>query len=145
MVLCFKLLADVGLQAHVDTTAVIVQRSPDGESLRLKFQLGEATPSRPSLLPYLIPKGYVTIDGASLTLTDVDDVQRTFDVMLIQHTQQKITLSKKEIGEKVNIEVDMVGKYVEKSVVAALGGEGGQGIRSLVERVVEEALKKKGI
>ncbi|KAF5385023.1 hypothetical protein D9615_001232 [Tricholomella constricta] len=127
------------VQAHVDTTATVVERSTDGDSLRLKLQLPEATAERPSLLPYLIPKGYVTIDGASLTLTAVDDTQRTFEIMLIQHTQQKITLSKKEIGEKVNIEVDMVGKYVEKSVVAALGGRGGDGIRALVEKVVEES------
>jgi riboflavin synthase len=138
-------LNDSGWQAHVDATAIIVERSTDGESLRLKFQLEEPSPSRPSLLPYLIPKGYVTIDGASLTLTDVDDTHRTFNVMLIRHTQQKITLSRKQVGEKVNIEVDMVGKYVEKSVVAALGGGGGQGIRALVEKVVEEALGKKGI
>ena len=136
---------DSECQAHVDTTAIIVERSTDGESLRLKFQMEEPSPSRPSLLPYLIPKGYVTIDGASLTLTDVDDTQRTFSVMLIQHTQQKITLSRKEVGENVNIEVDMVGKYVEKSVVAALGGGGGQGIRTLVEKVVEDVLGKKGI
>lgn len=129
-------------QAHVDTTAIIVECSTDGESLRLKFQLPESSPSRPSLLPYLIPKGYVTIDGASLTLTEVDDTQRTFSVMLIQHTQEKITLSRKQVGEKVNIEVDMVGKYVEKSVVAALGGGGGQGIRTLVEKVVEEVLAR---
>jgi riboflavin synthase len=123
----------------------LVKREPDGESLRLSFQLPEATVARPSLLPYLIPKGYVTIDGASLTLTAVDDSSRTFDVMLIQHTQQKITLSKKPIGAKVNIEVDMVGKYVEKSVVAALGGRGGEGIRGLIEKVVEDVLAKKGL
>ncbi|RDB29236.1 Riboflavin synthase [Hypsizygus marmoreus] len=133
------------VQAHVDTTATVVERTSDGDSLRLRFQLPEATPSRPSLLPYLIPKGYVTIDGASLTLTGVDDSRRTFDVMLIQHTQDKITLGKKVIGSKVNIEVDMVGKYVEKSVVAALGGRGGEGIRGVVEKVVEDVLARKGL
>ncbi|KAF8078958.1 hypothetical protein FPV67DRAFT_1558130 [Lyophyllum atratum] len=133
------------VQAHVDTTATVVERTTDGDSLRLKFQLPEPTAARPSLLPYLIPKGYVTIDGASLTLTAVDDTQRTFDVMLIQHTQQKITLSKKLIGSKVNIEVDMVGKYVEKSVVAALGGGGGDGIRALVEKVVEEVIGRRRV
>jgi riboflavin synthase len=133
------------LQAHVDTTATVIDRIPDGDSLRLLFQLPEPTPSRPSLLPYLIPKGYVTIDGASLTLTVVDDNRRTFGVMLIQHTQEKISLSKKEIGSKVNIEVDMVGKYVEKSVLAALEGGGGQGMRTLVEKVVEDVLAKKEI
>ncbi|KII94266.1 hypothetical protein PLICRDRAFT_153770 [Plicaturopsis crispa FD-325 SS-3] len=133
------------VQAHVDSTAVIVDRSVDGDSVRLLFQLPEPTSTRPSLLPYLIPKGYVTIDGASLTLTSVDDAQRTFGVMLIQHTQEKITLPRKPIGAKVNIEVDMVGKYVEKSVVAALGGGGGEGMRVLVEKVVEDVLAKKGL
>jgi len=133
------------VQAHVDTTATVIERVPDGDSLRLSVQLPEPTQSRPSLLPYLIPKGYVTIDGASLTLTAVDDSRRTFGVMLIQHTQEKISLSKKAIGSKVNIEVDMVGKYVEKSVLAALAGGGGQGMRTLVERIVEDILAKKGI
>jgi len=132
-------------QAHVDTTATLIERTPDGDSLRVLFQLPEPTPSRPSLLPYLIPKGYVTIDGASLTLTVVDDTRRTFGVMLIQHTQQKISLGRKQIGSKVNIEADMVGKYVEKSVLAALEGVGGQGMKALVEKVVENVLAKKGI
>jgi riboflavin synthase len=79
----------------------------------------------------------------------VDDTKRTFGVMLIQHTQEKITLSKKKIGSKVNIEVDMVGKYVEKSVSAALSGSGSgeaqKHWKDLIERVVEEVLAKKGI
>ncbi|KAJ7293042.1 hypothetical protein C8J57DRAFT_1161472 [Mycena rebaudengoi] len=134
------------VQAHVDTTATIVDRELDGDSLRLTFEFAEPTEARPSLLPYLIPKGYVTIDGASLTLTGVDDAQRRFSVMLIQHTQQKITLGKKAVGAVVNIEVDMVGKYVEKSVVAALGGGGGAGmVEKLVERVVLSVLASKGM
>ena len=133
------------LQAHVDTTATIVERAPDGDSVRLLFQLPEPTLSRPSVLPYIISKGYVTIDGASLTVTVVDDNQRMFGVMLIRHTQEKISLSRKKIGSKVNIEVDMVGKYVKKSVLAALEGGGGQGMKALVEKVVEDVLAKKGI
>ncbi|KDR85726.1 hypothetical protein GALMADRAFT_382903 [Galerina marginata CBS 339.88] len=132
------------VQAHVDGTATVIERVPDGDSLRLTFQFPPPTPERPSLLPYLIPKGYVTIDGASLTLTGVNDAERKFSVMLIMHTQEKITLSRKPIGGKVNIEVDMVGKYVLKSVVAALGGGEDQGLKSLIEKVVEEVLAKKG-
>lgn len=132
------------VQAHVDTTATIVERKPDGDSVRLLFQLPEPTSERPSLLPYLIPKGYVAIDGASLTLTVVNDADRTFGVMLIKHTQERITVGKKPVGSKVNIEVDMVGKFVEKSVTAALGGGGGP-LKAYVEKVVEEALAKKGI
>ncbi|KAF8971712.1 hypothetical protein BDZ97DRAFT_1901432 [Flammula alnicola] len=127
------------VQAHVDGTATVVDRVPDGDSLRMTFQLPAPTPERPSLLPYLIPKGYVTIDGASLTLTGVNDAERTFSIMLIQHTQQKITLSRKAVGATVNIEVDMVGKYVQKSVVAALGGSGDEGLKSLIEKVVEDS------
>ena len=86
----------------------------------------------------------MAIDGTSLTITGVDDRERTFDVMLIQHTQQKITLSKKVVGSKVNIEVDMVGKYVEKSVIGALcGGKGNEGLRALIEKVVEDVLSRK--
>ncbi|KAG1845956.1 Lumazine-binding protein [Suillus tomentosus] len=133
------------VQAHVDITATILKRTLDGDSLRLWFQLPEPTAERPSLLPYIIPKGYVTIDGASLTVTSVDDAERTFGVMLIQHTQQKITLAKKANGERVNIEVDMVGKYVEKSVLAALEGGGGEAMRTFVQRIVEETLVNKGI
>ncbi|KAJ7610780.1 hypothetical protein FB45DRAFT_844157 [Roridomyces roridus] len=131
------------VQAHVDTTATVVERVADGDSLRLTFEFAPPTEARPSLLPYLIPKGYVTIDGASLTLTGVDDTTRRFSIMLVQHTQEKITLAKKPIGATVNIEADMVGKYVEKSVKAALGegGDAGRGIESIVEAI----LKRKGV
>lgn len=135
----------MSFQAHVDGTATIINQVPDGDSVRLTFQFPEPTPERPSLLPYLIPKGYVTIDGASLTLTGVNDNERTFGVMLITHTQEKITLSRKGIGSKVNIEVDMVGKYVQKSVVAALGGGEDQGLKSLIEKIVLDVLAKKGL
>lgn len=78
-------------------------------------------------------------------MTGVNDEQRSFSVMLIKHTQEMITLSKKEIGSKVNIEVDMVGKYVQKSVVAALGGSGDESLKSLIEKVVEDVLARKGL
>jgi riboflavin synthase len=133
-------LLNCAYQAHVDSTATVLNRVPDGDSLRLTFQLAE-----PSLLPYLIPKGYVTVDGASLTITGVNDADRTFSIMLIQHTQEKITLSKKPIGATVNVEVDMVGKYVEKSVIAALGDGSSSQLHALVEKVVEQVLVKKGI
>lgn len=87
----------------------------------------------------------MTIDGASLTLTGVNDTERTFSVMLIKHTQEMITLSRKTVRSKVNIEVDMVGKYVQKSVVAALGGGEDQGLKSLIEKIVEDVLVKKGL
>jgi riboflavin synthase len=133
-------------QGHVDGTATLLSKTPDGDSLRVLFQAPETDPEQQSsLLPYIIPKGYVAIDGTSLTITSVDDSQRTFGVMLIQHTQDCITLGRKPIGAKVNIEVDMVGKYVQKGVVAALGGQGGDEIKALIEKVVLDVLAKKGL
>lgn len=137
------------LQGHVDDTATILSKTADANSLRLLFQAPAPTPTRPSILPYLIPKGYVTLDGASLTITSVDDAQRTFGVMLIAHTQSKIGLGSKDVGRKVNVEVDMVGKYVQKAVVGALGGDandldgGGAGLKAMIEKTVEQVVNKR--
>lgn len=99
------------------------------------------------VLKYIVPKGYVALDGASLTVTYVKDSERQFGVMLIQHTQDKITLAGKSVGERVNVEVDMVGKYVEKSVRAALGGgeTEASSLRSLVRNVVVDVLRENGL
>jgi len=137
------------VQGHVDDAVTIVSRTEDGNSLRLLFRVPDETdtgPSaRPSLLPYLIEKGYVTLDGASLTITSVSDTDRTFGIMLIAHTQGKIDLANKQVGDRVNVEVDMVGKYVEKAVLAALGGRGigSIGIQTQIDQAVERALAKR--
>lgn len=94
-------------------------------------------------MQYLIPKGYVALDGTSLTLTDVDDKERTFEIMLIKHTQERVTLGLKPVGERVNVEVDMVGKFVEKSVRATLEGGGNDALKAMVKRVVEEVVAEK--
>ena len=124
---------------------MITTREHDGDSIRINFKFLAAASQRATLLKYIVLKGYVTIDGASLTVTHIDDVQRNFGVMLIKDTQEKITLSKKEVGDKVNIEVDALAKYVEKSVLSAFDGEGGEAIHSLVDKAVERALAKRGI
>lgn len=106
---------------------------PDGDSIRYTFQLPT---SSSTYLPYIIEKGYITIDGASLTITQVNDETREFGIMLISHSQTKLTLTHKKVGEEVNIEVDCVGKYV-------LGSE--SRIEAIVERIVERRLKEKGL
>jgi len=109
------------VQGHVDATAILKERFPDGNSLRLSLHLpSPSSPGDEDILPFLIPKGYVAIDGASLTVTGVKDDERLFSVMLIAHTQGKITLANRAVGERVNIEVDMIGKYVQRSVQATL-------------------------
>ncbi|KLO20182.1 Lumazine-binding protein [Schizopora paradoxa] len=132
------------VQAHVDTTATILSRTPDGDSVRVRFKLAPTSPTNPvDVMQYLIPKGYVALDGTSLTLTDVDDKERTFEIMLIKHTQERVTLGLKPVGERVNVEVDMVGKFVEKSVRASLEGGGNDALKAMVRRVVEEVVAEK--
>ena len=69
-------------------------------------------PSR--LLPYIVPKGFIAIDGTSLTVCDVDHVAGTFNFMLIAFTQQKVIIPLKAVGDEVNLEVDVISKYVER-------------------------------
>jgi riboflavin synthase len=150
------------VQGHIDSTVTIASREPDGNSLRILFKVPSpattvhpAHPAHPAqnpnqppnipVMPYIIPKGFIALDGASLTVTSVDDKNRTFGVMLIAHTQSKIELGNKQIGDRVNVEVDMVGKYVEKGVLAALGGTEDSPLRTMVEGVVEGVLKRHGI
>lgn len=120
------------VQGHVDGTATIISKIPDGDSIRYTFQL----PATTTLLPFIIEKGYITIDGASLTITHVNDAQRSFGIMLIAHSQAKLTLTDKKEGDTVNIEVDCVGKYVLGSV---------ERIEGIVEKIVERKLKEKGL
>jgi len=125
-------------KGHVDGTAIVESNVPDGDSLRVVFKLQQR-----DLLPYLIPKGYVAINGASLTLTAVSDADCTFSVMLVQHTQSKIVLVSMLPGAQVNVEVDMVGKYVEKSILATLRNDSPSQLRTLIESVVESVLSSK--
>ncbi|WVW80375.1 riboflavin synthase, alpha subunit [Kwoniella bestiolae CBS 10118] len=120
------------LQGHVDSTAKIIAKRQDGDSIRYQFQL----PPESTLLPYIIEKGYIGIDGASLTLTNVNEQEGSFGIMLISHSQGKLTLTQKGEGDRVNIEVDVVGKYILGSTSK---------IEGLVERLVEKKLKEKGL
>jgi riboflavin synthase len=129
------------VQGHVDTIAEILKTTQDGNAITFRLQ-----PKDESLLRYIVKKGYVTLDGASLTVTAVDDGKGWFEIMLIAYTQEKIVMGNKKQGEDVNIEVDMVGKYVEKSVAAYFEGsawDGGSMMEKMVQRMVDERLKSK--
>ncbi|CZT08373.1 probable riboflavin synthase alpha chain [Rhynchosporium agropyri] len=99
------------VQGHVDTVGTILNVEPDGNALTFRFQ-----PRDKSVLRYVVEKGYVTLDGASLTVTKVDDEEGWWEVMLIAYTQEKVVTASKKPGDEVNVEVDQIGKYVEKAV-----------------------------
>lgn len=94
------------VQGHVDATGVLASREPDGDSLRMAVQ------APPAVLRYLVPKGYVAVDGTSLTVIDVLEDRFTF--MLVAYTQRHIVLPRRAIGSRVNLEVDVFAKYVER-------------------------------
>lgn len=132
------------VQGHVDTVAEIVSKTPDGNAItfRLKPRLHEGSDS---VLRYIVEKGYITLDGASLTVTKVNDSEEWFEIMLIAYSQEKLVMTNKNPGDGVNVEVDQVGKYVEKSVVGYLerNETGAPAIlNKIVGRIVEEKLKE---
>ncbi|CZR61891.1 probable riboflavin synthase alpha chain [Phialocephala subalpina] len=129
------------VQGHVDTIATILTITPDGNALTFRFQ-----PRDKSVLRYIVEKGYVTLDGASLTVTKVDDEEAYWEVMLISYTQEKVVTASKKVGEEVNVEVDQIGKYVEKAVEGYfLKGSSGESVilEKMVERIVDARLKTK--
>lgn len=127
------------VQGHVDSTATITSRRPDGNAVTFRF-----APRDRELLRYVVYKGFIALDGASLTVTKVDDDEGWWEVMLIAYTQERIVTAAKEVGETVNVEVDMTAKYVEKSLqgyLAGLEGSEGGGM-GLLQKMVERAVAK---
>jgi riboflavin synthase len=94
------------IQGHVDTQAVIENIRPEGEAKVYEFSL----PRRYSR--YLVEKGSIAVDGISLTVARVR--QRKFTVSLLAYTLRHTTLGNKRPGQAVNVEVDVLAKYVEK-------------------------------
>ena len=91
---------------HVDTVATIREKGMVGESLRLAIEL-PADYAR-----YVIEKGSITVDGVSLTVNDMND--RSFVLNIIPHTLASTSLTLKGPGARVNLEFDVIGKYVER-------------------------------
>ncbi|KAK4451581.1 riboflavin synthase [Podospora aff. communis PSN243] len=126
------------VQGHVDTVATIIKKEPDGNAVTLRFQ-----PKSKEVMRYVVYKGFIALDGASLTVTKVDDEEGWWEVMLIAYTQERIVTAGKEVGATVNVEVDMTAKYVEKSLQGYLVSleESGGGIpllQKMVERIVAQ-------
>ncbi|XP_021719198.1 riboflavin synthase-like [Chenopodium quinoa] len=96
------------VQGHVDGTGEIVSLDQEGDSLWVKIK------TSPEILRYIVPKGFIAIDGTSLTVVDVLDKEACFNIMLVAYTQQNVVIPLKKVGQKVNLEVDILGKYVER-------------------------------
>ena len=94
------------VQGHVEGVGTIREIAPEGNALICHIE----TPKE--LLRYIVEKGSVAIDGISLTVTETDDTG--FSVSLIPHTAKMTTLGYKSVGDSVNLETDILARYVEK-------------------------------
>ncbi|MBM4413580.1 MAG: riboflavin synthase [Chloroflexi bacterium] len=94
------------VQGHVDGVGHITDIRYEGES---KF----ITVTPPTeMLKYIVMKGYIAVDGVSLTVAALDDT--SFGIAMIAHTQEVVTMGSQQVGEPVNLEVDIIAKYVER-------------------------------
>ena len=94
------------VQGHVDATGTIESITPTGNSVVYRFQIP------PNYDRYLIDKGSISIDGISLTVVQLDAGK--FDVWVIPHTLQQTNLGTRKAGDTVNVEFDVIARYVEK-------------------------------
>jgi len=97
------------VQGHVDGTGAVAATWREGDSLWVRVR------AAPALLRYIVPKGYVAVDGTSLTVCDVDAAAGEFTFMLIAYTQTRVVVAARAPGDLVNLEVDVLGKLVEAS------------------------------
>ena len=93
------------MQGHVDATGRITSTKPDGESVIYRV----SAPKK--LLPYIVEKGFVAVDGISLTV--VKKGASSFTLSVILYTRDNTNLKEKSRGDRVNLEVDILAKYVE--------------------------------
>ncbi|MDF2720559.1 MAG: RibE [Paenibacillus sp.] len=114
------------VQGHVDVPGRIVSRKPEQNAVVFRIE-----PDHLANMKYVIPHGSITLDGISLTVVHVDE--RSFTVSIIPHTLAQTVLQHKQPGDRINIEYDLLGKYIDRLLSfrgAADGSErtGGEGV-----------------
>ncbi len=102
------------VQGHVDGVGTIKSIDKDGEWITMWFDIPK------ELALQMVPKGSVTIDGISLTIVECE--QKAFSIALIPHTLEVTTMGQKQVGSVVNLETDILGKYVQKLIPITLDG-----------------------
>jgi riboflavin synthase len=106
------------VSGHVDGVGMILDKRPEANAIHYDIQIPK------DLMRYLVPKGSIAVDGISLTV--VACLPETIQITIIPHTAAVTTIGHKGIGATVNLECDMIGKYVERVLQARLEGEGAE-------------------
>ncbi|UJF18856.1 riboflavin synthase [Vibrio sp. SS-MA-C1-2] len=120
------------VSGHVDAVATIVSRHSLGRAIEFWLQV----PS--SLAKYIAEKGSITIDGISLTVNDVDGDK--FKITIVPHTAQETTIEQFNVGTKINLEVDVIARYLERLILGDKAAESS----STKSEVTMELLAKSG-
>jgi len=94
------------VNGHVDGVGILTSYRPEGRSTRLQLRAPD------ELAKYIAPKGCISIDGISLTVNQINGME--FDLNIVPHTLIKTTLSQLTVGQKVNLEVDIIARYLER-------------------------------
>ena len=94
------------VQGHVDATGRVASSVPDGEAVLVGCE------APPEVMRYIVEKGFIAVDGVSLTVVNRDAT--SFQVSVIDYTQEHTTLGNRQVGDLVNLEVDIIAKYVEQ-------------------------------
>jgi riboflavin synthase len=103
------------VSGHVDGIARIVERRPDAQSVRFTFEAPAA------VMPFIAPKGSVALDGVSLTVNEVSG--NRFGVNIVPHTLACTNLGEAGPGQSMNLEIDMIARYVARLLAAQEGGQ----------------------
>ncbi len=94
------------VQGHVDDTARVASVTWDGETMLIRFE------ADPEVMRYIVEKGFIAVDGVSLTV--VTRNAGSFQVSIVNYTQKHTTLGSRQVGDLVNLEIDIIAKYVEQ-------------------------------
>ena len=113
------------VSGHVDGVGHVIERKSDARSVRFTF----AMPSE--LARYVAQKGSICIDGISLTVNTVDDV--SFSVNIVPHTLEMTTLGDRQVGDTVNLEVDVIARYLERLMMGTAQKESSVDYKKLLE------------
>ncbi|MCZ8512882.1 riboflavin synthase [Paenibacillus filicis] len=119
------------VQGHVDSTGIIASRTAEENAVVFRV-----APKDETILKYVIPHGSITIDGISLTVVDVEET--SFRVSIIPHTLAETVLQYKKAGDEVNLECDVLGKYIERLLTYGKGHGGGSQASGLTASFLSE-------
>ena len=113
------------VSGHVDGVGQVIERKNDARSIRFSFSMPK------QLARYVAQKGSICIDGISLTVNTVDD--SSFSVNIVPHTLEMTTLGQRQVGDSVNLEVDVIARYLERLMMGHTDNQSAVDYKKLLE------------